>query len=422
MNRSIESDGREPTSQEPPQPALERHVREHQREQRHDHAPLDVGALRTAIDRAADGQPTFAEFFTRLEAAAIQPVPNLQKSGRLNGMSYETGGKRIKGSDLGRAYTARGLEKQKGIRHAGERDRAALDRAAREAANRPVERIRPERTRAERAYPDLRDRAECLRLFETLTVRERVTLLDVGRFRTVQLQDLMAVRYHGDRTAWRRDYQRLAREKLIELRSVVVATHAQAQGRHRAPSVRSLSVIVLTGRGKELLKRCDPDTQRVRQALYAGFVKPREIAHDTAIYRLFQAEAARIEREGGRIRRVVLDFELKKRAYSPLARARKVSKHEYVRKQAEVARENGLSVVDGKIRFPDLRIEYETAQGDQTRVDLELATEHYRGDHMATKDRAGFKICAERGSFPGAAGSYGRGPVYDDHHIDVFSF
>jgi hypothetical protein len=170
------------------------------------------------------------------------------------------------------------------------------------------------------------------------------------------------------------------------------------------------------------LKRCDPDVKSSRQSVYAGFVKPREIAHDTAIYRLYQAEAARIEREGGRTTRVVLDFELKKGAYAPIARARRISVAEYRRKQADVARENCLKVVDGKIRFPDLRIEYETSRGEAARVDLELATEHYRGDHMATKDRAGFKICAERSSFPGGAGSHGGSPVWDDHHIEVFSF
>jgi hypothetical protein len=398
MSRSIAPDGRDSTWREAG-------------------PEVNLTELRAAIDRATEGRPSFSEFFERLDAAGIRAVPNLQKSGRLNGMSYEMAGKRIKGSALGRAYTALGLQKQKGVRQAGERDRSALERAAREAATRVVDRVRPER-----AYPDLRDRADRLRLYEALSPGERATLRDIGRFRTVQVPDLIAVRYRGNRAGWRRDYERLAREKLIQQRSMVVATHGRDEGRHRARSVRSLSIVVLTRKGKELLKHCDPEIKLARQALYAGFVKPREIAHDTAIYRMFQAEVARIEQEGGRIRRVVLDFELKKCAYSPLARAKKVSEREYVHKQTEVARENSLAVVGGKIRFPDLRIEYETARGDPARVDLELATEHYRGDQMATKDRAGFKICAERGSFPGAAGSYGRSPVHDDHHIDVFSF
>ena len=95
----------------------------------------------------------------RLEAAGIRAVPSLQKSGRLNGMSYDAAGRRVKGSDLGRAYTALGLVKQKGLSHDDERDRGALVRAVREAATRVVARIRPER-----AHPDLRDRADRLRI------------------------------------------------------------------------------------------------------------------------------------------------------------------------------------------------------------------------------------------------------------------
>lgn len=150
-------------------------------------------------------------------------------------------------------------------------------------------------------------------------------------------------------------------------------------------------------------------------------MKPREVAHDAAIYRLYPTEAAHIEGEGGRVKRVVLDFELKKRVYSPLAKARMISEAEYSRKQVQVAQENGLRVVQGKIRFPDLRIEYETVRGEAAWVDLELATEHYRGDHMAAKDRAGFKIYAEDASFP-PGGSYGRSSVVDDHHIEIFPF
>ena len=66
-------------------------------------------------------------------------------------------------------------------------------------------------------------------------------------------------------------------------------------------------------------------------------------------------------------------------------------------------RNNGLKVVNGKIRLPDLRIEYETAGGESARVDLELATEHYRGDHMSAKERAGFKIYADSRPFLRAA-------------------
>jgi hypothetical protein len=201
------------------------------------------------------------------------------------------------------------------------------------------------------------------------------------------------------------------------MRSVVITTHAKNEN----PATRSVSVIVLTKQGRNLLKRVDKDLRDRGQALYAGFVKPREIAHDAAIYRMYQAEEAHIREQGGRVKRVVLDYELKKKAYAPLAKARQVSRDEYRRKQGEIAQENGLKVIDGKIRLPDLRIEYETATGDAARVDLELATEHYRGEHMAAKSQAGFKIYAERASFP-PGGSFGGSPVWDDHEIEIFSF
>ena len=47
--------------------------------------------------------------------------------------------------------------------------------------------------------------------------------------------------------------------------------------------------------------------------------------------------------------------------------------------------------------IPDLRIEYETRDGEAARVDLELVTEHYRPGQLADKARAGFSLYASRG-------------------------
>ncbi len=179
-------------------------------------------------------------------------------------------------------------------------------------------------------------------------------------------------------------------------------------------------MLALTKQGKNLVRRCDPEARASHQAIYAGIVKPREVAHDAAIYRMYQVEAGKIRAQGGRVKRVVLDFELKKRVYSPLAKAQRRNPQDYTRTQARVAQENGLKVIEGKIRFPDLRIEYETAAGQAARVDLELATEHYRRDHMATKEKAGFKIYADSASSPG--GGYGRSSPFDpDHMAEIFS-
>ncbi len=53
------------------------------------------------------------------------------------------------------------------------------------------------------------------------------------------------------------------------------------------------------------------------QQFYASFVEPQEVAHEAALYRMYQAETAEIEKGGGTIRRVVLDYELKKSIYAP---------------------------------------------------------------------------------------------------------
>jgi hypothetical protein len=85
---------------------------------------------------------------------------------------------------------------------------------------------------------------------------------------------------------------------------------------------------------------------------------PRSIASTST-------ETDRIEKEGGKVRRVILDFELKKRVYSPLAKAVDLPPAEYADRQEEIARENILRVVDGHIVLPDLRLEYETRDGEE---------------------------------------------------------
>ena len=107
------------------------------------------------------------------------------------------------------------------------------------------------------------------------------------------------------------------------------------------------------------------------QALYHGFVKPREAHHDADLYRLYQHGLDRIAREGGKNPRVILDFELKKDLYRELAASRPVREREL---RAEIAERHGLTVVGGSIPVPDLRIEYETRDDQPAHLDLELAT------------------------------------------------
>ncbi|HEY0701479.1 MAG TPA: hypothetical protein VGD60_01815 [Candidatus Acidoferrales bacterium] len=130
------------------------------------------------------------------------------------------------------------------------------------------------------------------------------------------------------------------------------------------------------------------------QAIHHGFVKPREAKHDADLYRLYQAEIERIEQAGGRATRVVLDYELKRYLNRDLAAFSSEEMTPEIRQ--EVAERHGLTVVEGKIFVPDLRVEYDTAEMERKYVDLELATRNYRPGALAAKAKAGFSLYARR--------------------------
>lgn len=215
----------------------------------------------------------------------------------------------------------------------------------------------------------------------SVSAHETQTMADIGRFRIVDRDDLASLRYLGKEVQMRRDLKSLIKQGLIQMKTVWTGRHREAK-----------TYMALTKAGKQLLKR--QHVLPTGQAVYSGFVKPAELRHDAAIYPVFRREAARIEQEGGRVRRVVLDYELKKKAYSPLAKAKALPPSEYAKRQAEIAREHGLKVVKGHIALPDLRIEYEDSHGVSASIDLEVASESYHGSHAAEKAAAGFKIYA----------------------------
>ncbi|HEY1760649.1 MAG TPA: hypothetical protein VGG72_35065 [Bryobacteraceae bacterium] len=243
---------------------------------------------------------------------------------------------------------------------------------------RPSPRVapRPEESQVSREHDLARIRGHIYRT----SPAEREILRDIGRFRTVTLADLAHYRYQGNAALMQQDLRSLRAQGLVQTRTVWAG-----------PKSEKLALVALTKVGKKLMQENGSGSD---QALYSGFVKPAEVRHDAAIYRMYQAEKQKIEQAGGRIRGVVLDYELKQKVYSPLARARGLAPLDYARRQAEVARQNGLKVIEGRIPLPDLRIEYEASTGDLGRVDLELATEHYHGPALQAKAEAGFKMYA----------------------------
>jgi hypothetical protein len=203
-------------------------------------------------------------------------------------------------------------------------------------------------------------------------------MVELGKFRAVAKEDLAEFVYGGSDDRMKPDVENLVRQGLVEMKSI---PHEETGSRH---------LLTLTKNGHRFLTQTQSAGKG--QALYRGFAKPREAHHDADLYRLYQKAAAKIEGQGGRNLRVVLDYELKKRVYHDLAkvgpdRASAESKR-------AVAERHGLQVVRGKIPLPDVRIEYDTPDGERARVDLELATGHYRGRTLAEKVRAGFSLYA----------------------------
>lgn len=315
--------------------------------------------LASIIDQSANDRPTFSEFLRRLESRGVRPMPSVNARG-LNGMSYQFRGEVLRGSDIGRAYTAHGLQTRKGVQYLSERDGAAIRYALEKPGTEPsrTSRIRDQQSK--------------------LSADQLATLAEVGRFRTISVHDLIEHRYEGAYNPFSQDIRVLREAGLIERRT---AEHAK--------SGTTYEVIVLTRKGRRAAalaaKRAGSDQQ-----FYSGLVKSGEIRHDIGIYRMYQQERAEIESGGGRITRVAMDFEIKKQLMSELNR-RGEDAGDLARK-AEIAARHDIHIVNGRFVIPDLRVEYETREGDAKRVDLELATSDYKPAQIAAKRAAGLKI------------------------------
>ncbi len=222
-----------------------------------------------------------------------------------------------------------------------------------------------------------------------LSGRESRALASVGAFRVVDAEDLGA-----------------AREVVGRLRESGLVETAPLDGRER-------EAVVLTKAGRDLLEanRIEPDPEP-RQTFYAGLRKPRELTHDAQVYRAYGRAEARLREDGGRVRRVVLDYELKReyqRFLQERNRGREDSDGRPDREEHEIrawAREHDLPYFDDSVHFPDARIEYEDRDGRERHEDIEVVTGHYRGAHAASTARTGFTCY--RGGMPGAGWRSGR--------------
>lgn len=200
-------------------------------------------------------------------------------------------------------------------------------------------------------------------------------LQDLGAFRTITANSLRKHLYDNNDERFRKDLRSLREQRLLN-----VQPGSRANGEY----------VALTRAGKELAQstlRSNRD-----QAVYSGIVKQRELRHDAAIYDVYQKEAKKISKAGGTPKRVVLDFELKRQVNRQLAKIQTIPPAERERQRQEIAETHGLKIVEGKIQFPDVRIEFESRDQEQCKVDLECVTGHYKARQIAAKQAAGFKL------------------------------
>lgn len=212
----------------------------------------------------------------------------------------------------------------------------------------------------------------------SLRASEIQTLRDLGTFRAVDSEALAEIAYDRNHERMEQDLRNLIRQSLITRRGV--------GGRDK----ERLEILTLTKAGRRFLTR--HKLMPHGQPIYRGLVKPKEARHDAALYQLYHKAGRDIERDGGRVRSVALDYELKKQINKELARLG--SDHSDSSKKIELAQAHGVRVVSGKVVIPDLQIEYENAEGQLARVNLELATKNYRPSQLQAKAQAGFTLYA----------------------------
>ena len=233
-----------------------------------------------------------------------------------------------------------------------------------------------------REYDASRDRGST-----SFRERCRGALADIGIYGSVSVRDLAEAHFGGHPYTTRRAVNAWTREGL--------AKESTAKG----PKGRPFKVLTLTRKGAAAIRDLDAGHgldpgQHIRSA--ARLLQHAQLAHDTAIYRACGRERQRLLERGAAIRRVRLDGELK----SAVARKSESARARDGRRAADTerhraARELELPIDEqGRVLYPDAQIEYTDAEGRSGRVNIEVASGHYRQGSVRAKAAAGFRLHA----------------------------
>lgn len=212
---------------------------------------------------------------------------------------------------------------------------------------------------------------------------EIYTMAEAGKFRALSIEDLQQYIYSGDRQMMLRDLSNLTRQGLIR----------KSAGHYSDP----IQVVTLTRQGDKFMREVLKENE---QELYSGIKKVRELRHDTALYEIYIAKAQEIEEAGGKVKRVVLDYEIKRRLNRDLNKVKDGAPSDDTKLKEDIGRKHSVPMVQGQYVVPDVRIEFEDRDGIECRVDLEYLTETYRHGDISAKAQAGFSLYASHDQAP----------------------
>jgi len=259
-----------------------------------------------------------------------------------------------------------------------------------ESRLRPPRSPRPARRpqRAARSN-DLQQRPQRQRPSRRTRTRERIDFLerkrqaldDIATYRVVSVRDLVEQRFGGNAFAARKGIDSLKQDGLVHEKTV------------RTKSDKTFKVLVASDKGR---RKAWGDRKNLDQRYWSGLAKAAEVRHDATVYRAARSEIAKLEKSGASVKRVQLDYELKARVSKAAEKARAKDGAEAAHlAKIEAARQMNLPVdAEGKIHYPDARIEYEDEQGGPGRVDVEVTSGNYRSKSLQAKVSAGFKMYA----------------------------
>ena len=214
--------------------------------------------------------------------------------------------------------------------------------------------------------------------------RSERALADVGIYGLVPFRELADAHFGGRHHAARRAVNRWVREGL--------AREFAGKDADGAP----YALFSATVKGAAVLRDLagEQGIDPGQRFTHTHRFRRDRLGHDTAIYRVARRERERLALEDARVRRVRLEAELMGTVHgrSEAARRRLGPRAADAERHA-AATELGLPIdPEGRVRYPDLQIEYVDAAGRTGRVNVEVASDHYDARRIGAKIAAGFRI------------------------------